>query len=581
MKKITCLIFMVILLLSSLFIFTGCDIYVGNMHIHIHEFKQHADDAYLKSKATCYLPTEYYYSCYCGQKSDKTFITQQTLGHNMPGGRAVCYRCNYVDFTRAYTVENGVITGLTDSAKQLPYLEIPQVIDGVAIAGIADSAFENNSSITRITIPDFIIKVGKNMFRGCNFLQSVDVKCAQVSENMFYGCGSLKKVYLGKNVTAIGNGAFYGCSNIDDLDLKNVTSIGESAFKGCTSLTSVKLIGKITTIPESAFENCTSLTGIDLPNTLTSIGNNAFKNSALTSISIPYYVTQLDETAFKGCTDLITVEIDGVSAIPSGAFSGSKAIKFLTLSESVKSIGDNAFGNCTEIEHLVIKSAEIELGQNALPSELTNLSELTAPYSIFTAYDTSMVKTLHLTSGQEIKFREFYNNQNLESIRLADSFTNIGDSAFLKCKALKSVVLGDGITVINRFVFSYCTNLTSVTFGANVNTIDTFAFDRCFNLQSITLPSSLKTIGNRAFSDCNSLSSITIPSSVTKIGVAPFESCDKLKSITFENPNGWYSVQTATDWHNQQNGTAINLSDPQANATTLIKTTYDFYLYKI
>ena len=70
MKKITCLIFMVILLLSSLFIFTGCDIYVGQMHIHIHEFKQHTDDAYLKSKATCYRPTEYYYSCYCGQKSD-------------------------------------------------------------------------------------------------------------------------------------------------------------------------------------------------------------------------------------------------------------------------------------------------------------------------------------------------------------------------------------------------------------------------------------------------------------------------------------------------------------------------------
>ena len=63
------------------------------------------------------------------------------------------------------------------------------------------------------------------------------------------------------------------------IDGKNVTSIGERAFFGCTSLTSVKLPGSVTSIGSRAFYNCKSLTSISFPDSVTSIGSSAFNGT--------------------------------------------------------------------------------------------------------------------------------------------------------------------------------------------------------------------------------------------------------------------------------------------------------------
>ncbi len=56
------------------------------------------------------------------------------------------------------------------------------------------------------------------------------------------------------NVTAIGGGAFYGCSSLTSITIPNsITAIGDRAFSGCTGLTSITIPSSVTYIGSYAF----------------------------------------------------------------------------------------------------------------------------------------------------------------------------------------------------------------------------------------------------------------------------------------------------------------------------------------
>ena len=49
---------------------------------HVHAFSERIiEERYIKSDPTCDMPSEYFYSCVCGEKGDKTFTVGDKLGH--------------------------------------------------------------------------------------------------------------------------------------------------------------------------------------------------------------------------------------------------------------------------------------------------------------------------------------------------------------------------------------------------------------------------------------------------------------------------------------------------------------------
>lgn len=67
----------------------------------------------------------------------------------------------------------------------------------------------------------------------------------------------------GKPVTAIGNQAFFNCSNLTGIKIpEGVTAIGDQAFQLCTSLKSIEIPASVTTIGTYAFHSCSGLDSV-------------------------------------------------------------------------------------------------------------------------------------------------------------------------------------------------------------------------------------------------------------------------------------------------------------------------------
>ena len=89
-----------------------------------------------------------------------------------------------------YTVENGLAT-VTKYEGAATLVEIPQTLDGYPVTAIGERAFEGNTSIAAVVVPDGVKVI--NWFA-------------------FYGCGSLFDITLPASITSIGHAVFDGCA---------------------------------------------------------------------------------------------------------------------------------------------------------------------------------------------------------------------------------------------------------------------------------------------------------------------------------------------------------------------------------
>ena len=157
---------------------------------------------------------------------------------------------------------------------------VPYSIDNRRVTSIGQNAFQDNTALREIEIPEGVEKIGIRAFSGCTNLERVTLpqSVTDIGKNAFYRCASLYAINLPVNIKAVRAYTFYGCRNLTSIQIPDfVTDIGTYAFYGCEGLTSVVIPQRVTSIGEYAFSHCSDLMEVLIPASATKIPKNAFE----------------------------------------------------------------------------------------------------------------------------------------------------------------------------------------------------------------------------------------------------------------------------------------------------------------
>lgn len=159
-----------------------------------------------------------------------------------------------------------------------------KVKDGTTV--IADEAcawWNNRSIITKLTLPDGLLTIGKEAFVGLGVTELViPDSVLYIGRRAFGSCNSLAKITLPFTGSSKENAATVKFSHIFETvpaSLKTVVLTGVVdvfSFERCENLTSVTLPEGMLTISDYAFYGCSSLTSVTIPDSVTSIGISVF-----------------------------------------------------------------------------------------------------------------------------------------------------------------------------------------------------------------------------------------------------------------------------------------------------------------
>ncbi len=363
----------------------------------------------------------------CGEKENQTTQTTGEFNYRLETGTRT--NENGEEETYKYYVVTGLQVSSDDSLK------------------MKEGDFSTVSEYREIVIPD---KKG-------------DYPVEEIDASAFAGQIILQKVVVGKNIRKIGEGAFGGCTNLQEIELpfigETYNAVGQNRVfahifgASHTGEGNTQITAKISSYTDENGDPLIEGEDVSfyLPTSLKTVKINGV-------VSIDNKDVQIDnvpQNAFYGVTTLENIVLaDTISEINTYAFYGCTNIKSIDLS-NITTIYDYAFSNCTSLKDLVF-------GEDP---------KLETIYDYVFTNCSSLGKSVILSDEQS-------------QLKLPSSLKNLGAGAFSGCVSLKQVDLsGSQVILLKTKLFDSCTSLKKVIVK-NGTTAQTFALSNCSELKN-------------------------------------------------------------------------------------------------
>ena len=399
---------------------------------------------------------------------------------------------------------------------------------------IGDYAFRGCSALTdTLTIPNGAY-VGNQAFSDCTKFTYLVINTGTTDkattfiqyDGCFTGMTSVTKVKIvdGGNKT-IPKNAFYKASLSNagvTLEIKDITGIGDYAFYNTHFPTTLDL-SKFTSYGASAFEGNTAFKGNDngviavqKPSGASSVtvGSKAFWNTQATEIDIYPGVD------YSGCGPTDAYYSNGA-----GPYNG-KNIKIIKFTDEITSVPDYLFLHASAIPSTCTVT---------WPTDPTHIGK-GAFYGV--QFRTAIPSKM---SGEGTIGEYAYAHNNMSGeITIPTGCINIGSNALHDCKNITKITVPSTTTSIGEFAFSGCAALASVelptlTSGDPQLTLGGGFIANDPKLTAFTITNAVKTIYCCSNGDRNnaSFSSLTSPFTVTLAS-------DKVKAETENRVGGTF-----------------------------------------
>lgn len=349
--------------------------------------------------------------------------------------------------------------------------------------------FQNNTNITSFNTFKYFTKANINP-----------------PNDLFYGCVNLEDIDMSK-VSIIKANEFRG-TKITDVNCPELTEIsGGSCFYNCTSLKTITNLGNINTICSWCFTDCYSLQTVILPPSITILEGQAFKISlgktgSMTSITNLEEVTSIGNECFLNQSFL---EVD---------------VGTLT---KLNTLGQSAFDFCNSIYGIINMPNLLTAAESALRA-CAGITKIKCLGKIFAI--PPMFISKHTYNG----------TMALTEVYIPYECTSIGNSSFYGCSLLTTIkqytqsvdnwTEGETptytdisrVTIFGESCFRGCSSLNLTPQDIqNATTIGERAFEGVSALSgTLNLPNLTGTLGEYSFANTQ-ISSISSLGNVTKI----------------------------------------------------------------
>ncbi len=336
------------------------------------------------------------------------------------------------------------------------------------VTSIGDMAFEDCSALDTAYIPSTLTSAGKNIYNNSVGVKTAVINSKAMGTGAFYGCTDLETVNIGDACTAIPNSAFAdtGIKNVNISTNAKIESIGDSAFKNCTSLTGEFTIPEsVKTIGTGAFSGCSGITNFNMPGDTNPLS--------------------ISSGAFDGCTAFEEFNTNRPVTFAGSSMLKSSIKRLILGGNNAKTLGNYAFKNLSTLEYVKI-NGDVAINDEAF-------------------YGIPTLTNLDLT-GANVTFAgdlQFYNS-GIEEFVVPSGLTTIPASAFKDSINLRSLVFTSdcSLTAINSCAFYGCDITGELVFPNNLKTISGSAFKNNLHLKKIVLPAATASLGSYAFQNC-------------------------------------------------------------------------------